>query len=206
MTVPESKHFCNVKISFESLLSALGSFSQLSNWHCMLLPVKTESQPTESCNQFCTLLQSRSSLYWQLQSSCSGSLCALFFIYLFCCQTAACEVFFFFPFMFLVCYFLWMVSVFFSQPLLQLPLNLHSCCLYVALCLFLCITCILSPFLILLIYYSHFSILPASCILFFFSSRNITLLACIHLWFLEAGEVDRWCCKEMSDLFFVGGD
>lgn len=183
MTVPEAKHFCNVKISFESLLSALGSFLQLSNWHCMLLPVKTESRPTESCNQFCILLQSGSSLYWQLQSSCSGSLCALFFIYLFCCQTAACEVFFF---SFYVPGVLPSLDSFclFSQPLLQLLLNLHSRCLYVALCLFLCITCILSPFLILLIYYSNFSIMPASCILFFFSSRNITLLACIHLWFL----------------------
>lgn len=78
------------------------------------------------------------------------------------------KFFLFFPLMFLVCCLLWTASVFvfFSQPLLQLPLNLHSCCLCVALCLFLYITCILSPFLIFLIYYSHFSIMPASCILF----------------------------------------
>lgn len=91
MTIPEDKHFCNVKISSESLLCAVGSCLQLSSWQCVLLPVKTVT----ACNQFCTLLQGGSSPCWQLQSSCSRSFCALFIIYLFCCQTAACEVFFF---------------------------------------------------------------------------------------------------------------
>lgn len=119
-----------------------------------------------ACNQFCVLLQGGSCFYSQLQTSCSRSLCALFFFYLFCSEQQLVKSFFF-PFMFLVCYLLWIVSVFvfFSQPLLQLPLNLHSCCFYVAFCLFLCIICILSPFLMLLINYSHLLIMPAPCIL-----------------------------------------
>lgn len=53
-----------------------------------------------------------------------------------------------------------------------------------ALCLFLCIICILSPFLMLLIYYSHFLIMLASCILFS-SVAEISLYFLVgYLWLL----------------------
>lgn len=53
MAAPEAKHFCNVKIFSESLLCTLGSCLQLFNWHCVLLPVKTESQHVASSVYCC---------------------------------------------------------------------------------------------------------------------------------------------------------
>lgn len=96
MTVPEAKHFCNVKISSESLLCALGSCLQLSSWHRVLLPVKTESQhvtnsvycckvealSVDNCNHLAlSLLCTVFNLFVLLPNS---NLWSLFFFFLLC--------------------------------------------------------------------------------------------------------------------------
>lgn len=114
------------------------------------------------------------------RSSCSGLLCALFFLYLFCCQTAACKgvFFFFFPFfnVLAVCFLLWLVLSWllclFSWPSLQPPHSLHSHCFCLALHWFsLFYLCSL-----LLIYKPHSPLIPSHSF-FLFSSRNTTLFA-----------------------------
>lgn len=204
MTILEAEHFCNVKISSESPLCAVGSCLQLSNWHCVLLPVITESQHVTT-SVYCCKVEALS------VDNCSHlALDPSVHCFSFICSAAEQQLVksFFFPFMFLLCYLLQIVFifVFFSQPLLQLPPNLHSCCLYVTWCLFLCIICILSPFIVLLIYYSHFLLMPASCILFSSVAEIPLYLLVFTCGFQEAGEADTGCCKKVSDLFFVGGD
>lgn len=108
MTVSEAKHFCNVKISSESLLCAAGSCLQLSSWHCVLLPVKTESQHVTSSVYCCKVealsIDNCNHLAWD------PSVHSFSFI----CSAAKQQLVksFFFLFMFLVCYLLWIVFVF----------------------------------------------------------------------------------------------
>lgn len=108
MTVSEAKHVCNVKISSESLLCAVGSCLQLSSWHCVLLPVKTESQHVTSSVYCCKVealsIDNCNHLAWD------PSVHSFSFI----CSAAKQQLVksFFFLFMFLVCYLLWIVFVF----------------------------------------------------------------------------------------------
>lgn len=129
MTVSEAKHFCNVKISSESLLCALRSCLQLSSWHCVLLPVRTESQRVTNsvycCKMKALCIDNAIILLWI-------PLCTVFHLFVLLPNSSLWSLFFT-----LLCS--WCVTfsgifVFFSQPLLQLPLNLHFCCIYVYAC------------------------------------------------------------------------
>lgn len=103
------------------------------------------------------------------RSSCSGFLCTLFFIYLFCCQTAACEVFFFFNVLGVLPSLASSVlaplsfshGLHFSSLLVCIPAASvwHCVCSY-------CVICVLSSYLMVLTYYPHSSLMPAPSILF----------------------------------------